>query len=270
MPQSNSHIYTRSTQYLSQYDYTKTLDKRGWAWEFLRRNPAYYEHWLTGRAMRPAPCFHQSGAKIYRIRGPCLSAKRWGLFFLINPELDGKEADIFWRPEADFGYIKSRIKDSSPGSFDLSNFLCRRSVLITHEQREFLMFRRRDVSVGLMSSGVSMLHGPVRTTFEVEGIQDISRATKVLGHLRRLARPARYTHTTQHWSATTLRLRNFLVALDGTKAGLSHREVAVSLYGTQQTEEAWKSPNRSIKDRVRRFIQRGQELMNGAYLSLLK
>lgn len=42
------------------YDYTRSLPRRGWAWEFLRRNPDYRREWMpppdkaTIEAIRPA------------------------------------------------------------------------------------------------------------------------------------------------------------------------------------------------------------------------
>lgn len=48
-----------------RYDALLRLTKAGWAWEFLRRNPAYRDEAA------------QAGAHA----GPCVPARRWGLPF---------------------------------------------------------------------------------------------------------------------------------------------------------------------------------------------
>ena len=64
---------------LEAYDYLKTLDRRDWAWEGLRRNPAYQRQALA--------CPHKNtiseqlggGALFTRMQAPILPAEAWAL-----------------------------------------------------------------------------------------------------------------------------------------------------------------------------------------------
>lgn len=55
------------------YDYLKAMDRSGFAWEFLRRNPEYRKHAGT------RPVVRQLGS--LGILTPPTTALRWGLLF---------------------------------------------------------------------------------------------------------------------------------------------------------------------------------------------
>ena len=62
------------------YDYTRSLTRRGWAWEFLRRNPAYCRDWSRSRAAATVERFGSIGAVVkLSIESPELA--NWGLLF---------------------------------------------------------------------------------------------------------------------------------------------------------------------------------------------
>jgi hypothetical protein len=61
-----------------------------------------------------------------------------------------------------------------------------------------------------------------------------------------------------------------LQALDGSLAGKSQREIAEVLVGPERAEADWRHPGQHLRDRVRRAVRRGQTLMNGGYLTLLR
>jgi hypothetical protein len=64
-------------------------------------------------------------------------------------------------------------------------------------------------------------------------------------------------------------LKSYLIALDGHLAGRSYREIAQVIYGVERVKEVWTSETQFLKDRVRRAVVRGIELMNGGYRDLL-
>lgn len=59
-------------------------------------------------------------------------------------------------------------------------------------------------------------------------------------------------------------------ALDGSLQGMSQREIATILVGAERVESDWRHPGQHLRDRVRRAVKRGHELMNGGYLKLLR
>ena len=64
-------------------------------------------------------------------------------------------------------------------------------------------------------------------------------------------------------------LKAYLIALDGHIAGRSYREIAQVIYGVERVKDVWTSESQFLKDRVRRAVVRGIELMNGGYRDLL-
>jgi hypothetical protein len=64
-------------------------------------------------------------------------------------------------------------------------------------------------------------------------------------------------------------LKAYLIALDGHLAGRSYREIAQVIYGVERVKDVWTSESQFLKDRVRRAVMRGIELMNGGYRDLL-
>ena len=66
------------------------LDRPGFAWEFLRRNPAY-----RAEAPRTPPLQRQGRTNLLRIDAPAGGAARWGLWFP-----GGARARCFARPHA--------------------------------------------------------------------------------------------------------------------------------------------------------------------------
>ena len=68
----------------------------------------------------------------------------------------------------------------------------------------------------------------------------------------------------------TLQLRDALMVFDGKQLGLSDREIAIALYGRQRVAEEWASRSGPLRARVRRLIRKGQQLVNGGYLQLMR
>ena len=65
----------------SSYDYLLTLDRAGWAGEFLRRNPRYRD--TATKAIPPTRCGSSRQGSLELILTPHISigAQDWGLFF---------------------------------------------------------------------------------------------------------------------------------------------------------------------------------------------
>ena len=66
------------------------------------------------------------------------------------------------------------------------------------------------------------------------------------------------------------RMRMVIQVLDGALAG---RPIATSpwrLFGKARVEKEWDNRNRFLRDRIRRAVKRGRDLMNGGYLKFLR
>jgi hypothetical protein len=65
------------------------------------------------------------------------------------------------------------------------------------------------------------------------------------------------------------RYAQVLLALDGWLDGRPHREIAIGLFGKTWVDRAWNDTGNHLRDRVRRAIRHGRNLMDGNYRRFL-
>ena len=65
---------------LSDYDYLRRVGDADWAWEFLRRNPAYQRDHRLNRLASEQPRRHVRGLLLTRTRRRCRLAEAWDLY----------------------------------------------------------------------------------------------------------------------------------------------------------------------------------------------
>lgn len=64
----------------ASYDYTRHLTRRGWAWEFLRRNKHYVVDWGVAQSeVTTQP--RQGGPMTLKLGADASRMQRWGLIF---------------------------------------------------------------------------------------------------------------------------------------------------------------------------------------------
>jgi hypothetical protein len=74
---------------LDAYDYLRSLTRRDWAWEMLRRNQTYQRHAQACAAHDVVRDHLGSGALITRMRGAQPSAEAWALCCFRRPGVAG-------------------------------------------------------------------------------------------------------------------------------------------------------------------------------------
>jgi len=62
------------------YDYTRHLTRRGWAWEFLRRNKGYVLDWSVVQS-EVTIVRGQGGPETFRLGAGASRLQPWGLIF---------------------------------------------------------------------------------------------------------------------------------------------------------------------------------------------
>lgn len=266
------HARTTGTAWdktLDDYAYARNLDRPGWAWEFLRRNHELRRDERIGSAGTPRPIMHVSGARYFKCHRRFPLAERWHLQFFPNPLHSALDTDVFWLPEAVTRQIKVRLDpgEASPrNGFSLDDFSCRCAVLCT-AATEHVIVRHGPESVRLSARGLSILHGCRPATFEVDGYVETAKPFEALQGLVRLARGQ--LPTGERFESVSVKWRDYLIALDGHLAGRSYRDIAEVIYGSHRIKESWSDDTRSLKDRVRRAVERGVVLMERDYVTLL-
>jgi hypothetical protein len=255
---------------LDDYAYSRTLDRPGWAWEFLRRNPKYCGGYDENAAFDHHEDLVVNGIQCHHLERRSFAAEAWGLVAFACPRRTAETANVFWHP-----HVSSRIVpcncamiDGWKGApFDLLKLSGRRQLLIA-DNAEYLVVQRGRRSARLVAQGRSLLSGPVKATFYIEGLDRVGRVAETLRTLESFTDVAQTEFPELGQSES--QLHDYLIALDGHLEGRSYRDIAQVLYGADRVAETWSEETRFLKDRVRRAVVRGVELMNGGYRDLLR
>jgi Uncharacterized conserved protein (DUF2285)/Family of unknown function (DUF6499) len=253
---------------LEDYAYTVGLDRPGWAWEFLRRNEHYGRDFEVHATTLPMMT-HAIDIVVFTQTSRDETAEKWGLAALTNPKQDAQAAPLFWLPSHMHSNVQCHAKlanENHKHTVNHSQFRGRKFVLLTSGE-EYLVIRDHHTTVRLLITGKSILTGDCVFSFSFDGIENAVSRLQALRDLQQLM-----SFSPKHSAPIGLsncKYRDYLVALDGHLAHRTYRDIAEVLYGSERVKDLWTNETRHLKDKVRRAVQAGIELMNGGYVNLL-
>jgi hypothetical protein len=177
-----------------------------------------------------------------------------------------------WLPEAGTSTLFAAAKPCNSGSAPNERVFVpalpsTEHILVERDGRQHVVLRAHGAAIQLTIDGADVTAGPVALTFQVRGLTAVAPACDHLTALRRILRTRSRKTAGPRWTATTLKLRDALVTLDGRMAGASYREIAIVLYGLAYVERNWWT---GLKERMRRHFLRGLLLAYGRYRDLLR
>ena len=254
---------------LEDYAYTVGLDRSGWAWEFLRRNAGYVGDFESHSSTVRLVATHPIDVLVFQLQQRVESAEKWGLAAFTNPQQEAQEALLFWLPSHMNSIVQCHAKpanDNHKHHVNLSHFKGQKSVLLT-SSGEYLVIRDHHNTARLIITGKSILTGDCIFTFSFEGIENAISRLHILRELQQfMSFSPKFLAPV--WSSNC-KYRDYLVALDGHLAHRTYRDIAEVLYGSERVKDVWTNETRHLKDKVRRAVQAGIDLMNGGYVKLL-
>lgn len=234
------------------YQWTHKLPKLSWAWEFLRRNPRYR-----------ADCSAANSCSV-------VAAGAWPLLRLIDPAEDALSAEVFWRKEACGSVLPLastlHAADEPTRSFSLDEVRCRVRV-IDEGDVHHVLFSQDGRSLQLE------VHGPLNgAVFLTPALLRQEMASDRLVAMKRLndvvnsgiLRPELYPP-----EARAARFVTLISVLDGLLLNLSHRDIAIRLFGLDRVAQDWSHPGNHMRDHVRRAVLSAREMMESGYRRLL-
>ena len=204
-------------------------DRRCFAWEWLRRSPAYVDAY-TGE-MAPAA---------------------FGLLRFENPALDALAARPFWHADADHGVL--RAEAHTAGSRDLFALkgLDHLSSFLTNEG-EHILFSDGLHSIRLDMLSGSLAAGPVSLCWRIDGIANASPKILALRQFVALARSGGFAGSLHRPERRARRWVEMLRTHDALAAGATHREIAAALFGVDVTGPRWRLSAGPWRLRVQRL-----------------
>ncbi|MEH2535142.1 hypothetical protein V1277_005560 [Bradyrhizobium sp. AZCC 1588] len=249
------------------------FDGGDWAWEFLRRNDEYVADWRCS-IPRQLPCLAlNDGTKLLRLPRRFPRAEKWGLYAFANPMRCAHKAAVFWHRDALKRVV--RVKATKPSERPdavvcrLADFHANRHAVIDVDGIQRVLVKGRGVCVPLEIHGLSILTAPFTPVFELHDLSDLSAQTELLKCLQRFADP-RFRDVQKQPPATDERLHHALIALDESLKGKTYRQIAITIFGEKMVAEEWLGASQFLKDRTRRLVAKGTELMKGGYRDLLR
>ena len=254
----------------SSYDYVTQLIHRDWAWEWLRRHPEFQMAWWKSRDTFEI-AFSDSTLTIIHANANTSALKRWGCLCTGRPDIDARSANVFWLPSQTAGILRMHAVPANAKLdttlFDLRRQPCPVSLLTMPDGMQHLLFNGTGHGIQLAVSGASLLEPVYLLADSLLGRREAKSRIEALHRYNDFIAG---TPSPPSTNEQTKRLRQVLQALDGSLAGASNRDIAIALFGPERVEADWTDPGENLRDRVRRAVKRGRDLMNGGYLKFLR
>ncbi|WP_316207553.1 DUF2285 domain-containing protein [Bradyrhizobium sp. SZCCHNR3118] len=244
-----------------------------WAWEFLRRNRNYVADWRSS-VPRDLPYLTlKDGTQLLRLRRRFPRAEKWGLYTCADPGLCAHQAPIFWHRTALKRIVRLSAKrpsdpDGAAAARVLADFKVRRTAVIGVDGVPLVLLKERGLQVPLEIRGLPVLTAAFEPVYELHDLADLSGQTELLRQLQRFAEPNLRANQKPPFGSDD-RLRHALIALDESLKGKTYRQIAIAIFGEKKVAEEWHGYSQFLKDRTRRLVAKGTELMNGGYRDLL-
>ncbi|WP_363225058.1 DUF2285 domain-containing protein [Mesorhizobium sp.] len=249
------------------YDYTTGLTPREWAWEFLRRNPAFQCD-VIAASQQANTLSHRSSLDVVTSAG---DLSRRGVRF----------RRVLWAQFVRI-LVSAMVRSCAAGH-------CRTAVCMVGDSavRALCIAMSCDGPAGARqgsacSSSQCGAYAPARRLWRrylapclpqyrgnlaINAFEAPPEGTRVPQCSKFGSTPAcpLVFSPERHGPRLTFVLR----ALDGSLAGASHRELAEALVGQRRVHADWRDPRDHLRDRIRRAVSRGRALMNGGYRDFL-
>lgn len=249
-----------------------SYDGSDWAWEFLRRNPDYGADWRSSVPRRLPHVTLKDGTHLLRLRRRFPRAERWGLYAFADPSVAARQAPVFWHIAALKQVVRVRAVPPTHREgltpLTLASFNVDRAAAIGVDNVPLVLMKGPGVHVPVEIHDVAVLTSAFAPVFEIDGFSDLNAQTELLKRLHRFAEQAPSAAGRSAF-AIDERLHHALIALDESLDGKTYRQIAITIFGEKKVAEEWQGPSQFLKDRTRRLVAKGTELMRGGYRDLL-
>lgn len=247
----------------SAYSPLLSADRSLFAWEWLRRMPAYRE--------AAAPSALQGWDLSATVIGDERAA-RWGLHAFERPELAGPGARPIWKREVYPSVLVARAADEGEAQdrFDLERFGACATVVRSRSGAEHVLLSDRGRTLRLDILSGTLCDGPVLLRFELAGMRSVLRPLLTLRQLVALWRGGRFSRALHPPEVRAGRWILLLRTHDALAAGADQREIAARLLDAEAAGPRWRVQASALRSRAQRLVREARKMAAGGYLSLLR
>ncbi len=225
-------------------------DRSIFAWEWLRREPAYRAAAVAARGERGAA-----------------AAGAWGLQRFEDPDLAAPASRPLWHSEAHRQVLRSRaLPVSAPqDAVDLGTLSAVATVARSRHGREHWLFSDGLRAIRLDVDEGSAVHGPVELHYRLFGRASLRGALLALRRLAALLDTGRFQGSLHAPERKAHRWILALRASDALAAGATQREVAAELLSDRAGEARWRVDEASLRSQVQRLMRAARGMTGGGY-----
>jgi len=193
--------------------------------------------------------------------------------FAEDPDRPAPDADIFWDAAHDPSVIIAAAEGTCRSDREAFDLLAQRvpAAILQHRGRPDevrLGIGGRAIRLCIVSG--TLLEGPVRLSFQVDGSRQLSIRLRALRAFDSYMRNGRIPLLPTPFTPSPRRMAMLLATMDGVARGWSQRRIAVALFGEKTVAADWNGRSDFLKSRVRRLIAWAETLGGDAYLGLLQ
>ena len=236
------------------------LERSGFAWEWLRRQPKYEA------AARRAFDRAELGRRLEDKR-----ALAWNLHAFEDPDLAAPEARPVWAAAAHPWVVRATAQWSSADgdALDIER-LGSLATLVRSPEADRLLLSDGCRSIRLDLRGSRIGRAPVRLSYELAGIEALERPLLVLRRLRALAISGRFLCSLHPRVGRAHRLVQLLRTHDALQAGASQADIAQVLVRKDLERSRWRIHSPSIRSQAQRLVAAARHMDKGGFWRLLE
>lgn len=234
-------------------------DRCGFAWEWLRRQPAYAEAALDALSRR-------DGFDPVEER----RALGWHLHRFEDPRLGVPAARPVWAATRHRWVVGARSAEGDLGGdlFDVREYREFASI-VRSPAGERLLLSDGLRTIRLDVEGRSLTRSPVRLSYDIAGLRSLDRPLLVLQRLRSLALRRRFADTLHPPVRPARRMILVLRTFDALAAGACQADIAEVLLPARFERLGWRHHSPSVRSQAQRLVHGARRMAAGDFWSLL-
>ena len=250
-----------------------------WAWEGLRRNPAYRAAWAHHENRVPVPTDARGSLRYLRAEKPCFEAETFGLIVFADPDLPASEAPVFWEPGLLAGTLSVRLGEVSGDGeqtdhgLSIGSLRCCPTVLDTVDGLRHIRLGGHAFWIQMTTQDRPELSEDTPIEVVLDGRDGVRHRIRTLQQIMNIHETGSVNAALPKHFPKRVKLAEGLLAydvamrMDGGRGTL--REVAVALFGSARIDADWPA-NKSLKNYAARARDRGRLFVEGGYRGLLR
>ena len=252
---------------------TSWLAYASWTWEVLRRNRDYISYYksLKNKGLETHLIGDDTPLIIASQGYP--SAKKMGLLFPADPELDAGLGQSMWHPDVMKSAVRFRVIDKAEidrreKPIQLSKFPAQQAHFLDANGTYHIRLLGENFWFQLQCDGLSEIDPNAYIGFENNRVENYDRRLKTQGQIYGIYNGSIALDTPLHVPARLASHQRAMIAYDLSTVGATQKDMAIAIYGADFIAKNPKNIE-NYKQNARNAVIRANAYIYGDYLDIL-